>query len=147
LIFVDLSGLPGSPPPAGEKLPAWLPDAAVFRRGRWSTTCNWKVALQFLKASPQLFFDDVEECDDWRAFGPLSLMLVQRKRAALLHVMPKFVGQTDLQLVEMAAPDELPEMAAVDDRIADGLRGAEGDAPECLDRPFFAWYWSMMAAV
>jgi len=147
LIFVDLSGMPGSSPSAGEPLPAWLADAAVARRARWSTTWNWKVALQFLKSSPQLFFDDIEACDDWRAFGPLSLMLVQRSRAALLHVMPKFAGHTDFQLVEMTAPDVPPGAAAVDDRVAEGLRrSAEDGLPARLDRPFFAWYWSLMSA-
>jgi hypothetical protein len=136
----------GASPPAGEALPAWLADAAVSRRARWSTTWNWKVALQFLKSSPQLFFDDVEACDDWRTFGPLSLMLVRQKRAALLHVMPKFAGQTDFQLVEMAAPDALPDAAAAEDKVAEGLRSVGDDVSERLDRPFFAWYWSMMSA-
>jgi nitrite reductase/ring-hydroxylating ferredoxin subunit len=147
LILVDLSGAPGSSPAFAGTLPAWLADAAVSRRARWSTTWNWKVALQFLKSSPQLFFDDVEACDGWRAFGPLSLMLVQRNRAALLHVIPKFAGHTDFQLVEMAPPDAPPDAAAVDDRVAEGLRrSAEDGLPARLDRPFFAWYWSLMSA-
>ncbi len=105
LLFVDLSGVPGSFPEADGPLPSWLADATVCRRQRWSTSWNWKFALQFLKSSPQLFCDDVEAADGWRVFGPLSLMLLRPDRAALLHVIPKFAGQTDLQLVELAAPD------------------------------------------
>jgi nitrite reductase/ring-hydroxylating ferredoxin subunit len=147
LILIDLSAAPGSSPPAGEPLPDWLADAAVARRARWSTTWNWKVALQFLKSSPQLFFDDVEDCDEWRVFGPLSLLLVQRRRAALLHVMPKFAGHTDFQLVEMAAPDAPPAAGASDDRVAEGLRCGVADGLLArLDRPFFGWYWSLMSA-
>jgi nitrite reductase/ring-hydroxylating ferredoxin subunit len=149
LIFVDLSGVPGSPPQPDGSLPAWLVDASVCRRVRWSTTWNWKFTLQFLKSSPQLFFDDGAAGGDWRAFGPLSLIFVRRNRAALLHVIPKFAGHTDFQLVEMAAPDAPPPAAEteIEDRVAEALRrGAENGPPARLDRRFFAWYWSLMSA-
>jgi nitrite reductase/ring-hydroxylating ferredoxin subunit len=147
LIFLDLSGAPEASPAVGETLPGWLAAAAVRRRVRWSATCNWKLALQFVKSSPHLFLDDLETGGEWRAFGPLSLFLVEEARAALLHVVPKFVGHTDFQLVELAAPDAPPpDGAAVADRFAAGLAGAADAAPTRLDREFFAWYWSLMSA-
>jgi nitrite reductase/ring-hydroxylating ferredoxin subunit len=142
LIFVDLSGSPEDPPRIDATLPAWFADARVRRRERWSTTWNWKYALQLLKSSPHLVFDDGEARDGWQAFGPLSLILVRADRAALLHVVPKFIGHTDFQLVEMVPP------AAADggEEIAEGLRRATGDGPPApLDRDFLAWYWSLMA--
>ena len=118
----------------------------MTRRVRWSTAWNWKFALQFLKSSPQLFFDDVEAQESWHTFGPLSLILIRPRRAALLHVVPKFAGQTDFQLVEMAAADA-PSPAVVEDRFGEGLRrAAEHDPRSSLDRDFFAWYWSAMSA-
>jgi nitrite reductase/ring-hydroxylating ferredoxin subunit len=148
LIFVDLSENLQAPRRTDATLPGWLANACVSRRARWSTTWNWKYALQFLKSSPQLVFDDVDERDDWHAFGPLSLILVRPNRAALLHVIPKFAGHTDFQLVEMAHPDAPPaQAAAVGDRIAEGLhRATENGTPVRLGRDFFAWYWSLMSA-
>jgi nitrite reductase/ring-hydroxylating ferredoxin subunit len=146
LLFVDLSGAAGSSPPAVGPLPAWLADATVRRRERWSTSWNWKLALQFVKSSPQLFCDEAEAGDDWRVFGPLSLILMRPNRAVLLHVIPKFAGHTDLQLVEIALPDAAPAKAG-DDRVGEALRrAAADDPPASLDRGFFAWYCSLMAA-
>jgi nitrite reductase/ring-hydroxylating ferredoxin subunit len=147
LILVDLSGGSCAPPPQGAPLPSWLTAAAVRRRGRWSTAWNWKYALHFAKASPQLFLDDFEEGDDWCAFGPLSLILLRPNRAALLQIIPKLVGRTDFQLVHLAAPDTAPAAAAAADGIGEGLRrAAEAEAPMALDRRFFAWYWSLISA-
>ena len=147
LIFVDLGGALGSSRPAGGTLPAWLADATVSRRARWSTAWNWKFALQFIKGSPRLFLDDVGERDSWHALGLLSFILARRKRAALLQVIPKCAGHTDLRLVEMTAPDAPPAAAAAEDRVGEGLRRAAAEgAPVRLDRVFFAWYWSLLSA-
>jgi nitrite reductase/ring-hydroxylating ferredoxin subunit len=147
LIFVDLSGLPEAPPQADAELPPWLAAATVCRRARWSVAWNWKFALEFLKSSPQLFFADAAATGGWCTLGPLSLILLRPDRAALLNLVPKFVGQTDFQLVEMAARGAAPPDAAAADRIGDALgRAALGCLPS-LDRPFFAWYRSLMSAV
>jgi nitrite reductase/ring-hydroxylating ferredoxin subunit len=146
LILVDLSGAPGSMPPTDAVLPDWLGGAAVHSRGRWATTWNWKFALQFLKSSPRLFYADDAAADDWRALGPLSLILVRPERAVLLNVIPKFAGRTDLQLVEMSAPEAPSPDAAVASRVAAALCRAAEDGPPPLDRPFFTWYWSLMSA-
>jgi nitrite reductase/ring-hydroxylating ferredoxin subunit len=145
LIFVDLSGGRESPPPAGTALPGWLAGAAVCRRARWSTTWNWKLTLQFLKASPQLFFDDAL-AEDWHTIGPLSLVLLRPERAALVNLIPKFAGHTDFQLVEMAAARTSATDMAGADRIGGALDRAAGDDLPSLDRPFFTWYWSLMSA-
>jgi nitrite reductase/ring-hydroxylating ferredoxin subunit len=148
LIFVDLSRLAGSgdeavAPVTAGAVPAWLAESEVTRRARYATNWNWKLALQFVKASPQLFCDDPGD-DDFIAFGPLSLMMVRPREAILLRVAPKSAGHTEIQLVRMAPPGT----RTVDgtDRFAEGLRNA-GDAGTIrLDREFFGWYWSLMSA-
>ncbi len=105
LIFVDLSGTGEPREQTTASVPAWLADAVVTRRMRYRTNWNWKYALQFLRSSPHLFFEDCADFDSSHEFGPLSLMMVREERAALLRLIPKFPGQTDFQLVEMAGGD------------------------------------------
>ncbi len=156
LILVDLSSAAGPPEETPRSLPAapvpdWLADGGVIQRARCTTNWNWKPALQFLKSSPHLLFEDFTG-DDWIAFGPLSLMMVNREEAALLRVIPKSAERTDIQLIRMAPRGARLESAAPDgvDRLADGLREAGDSAAvawsSALDRPFFAWYWSLMSA-
>lgn len=152
LIFVDLSKPAAGPdeidePPTMQgSIPGWLAEAKVAGRSRYSTDWNWKLALQFVKSSPQLFCDDPGE-EDFVEFGPLSFMLAQSNNAMLLRVIPKSAGHTDIQLVRIVPPgvpaDDRP------DRIADEIRIA-GDAENVaqtakLDRAFFDWYWSLMS--
>jgi len=154
LIFVDLS----KPSAASEEadtapatphaIPAWLAQGRVTERARYSTSWNWKLALQFLKSSPHLFGDDLAEQQDLVAFGPLSLMLVEPHQAALLRVIPKSAAHTDIQLVRVARAGASATEAC--DRVAEGLREA-GDAESVaqkteLDRDFFGWYWPLMSA-
>lgn len=146
LIVVDLSSAAGTTPRVNEKLPPWLAAAVVCRRARWSTAWNWKFTLQLVKSSPQLIFPNVTETLDCRAIGPLSLILVGRDWAALLNVIPKFVGQTDLQLVEMAVVGTPAAEVEANNRVAAGLDRAAEDGPPPLDRGFFAWYWTQMSA-
>jgi len=155
LIFVDLSGAAEPPeaaaqPVAAAAIPGWLAEAGVTQRTRYSTNWNWKLALQLLKSSPHLLFDQPGDAS-CTVFGPLSLMMVQPQQAALLRVIPKSAERTDIQLIRMAprgapCPPAAPDGA---DRMADGLREA-GDADAVarsteLDRRFFAWYWSLMS--
>jgi nitrite reductase/ring-hydroxylating ferredoxin subunit len=157
LIFVDLSSTVGPndqmPETVAEgPIPDWLADGAVTGRTRYTANRNWKLALQFLKSSPHLLFDDFAG-GSWIAFGPLSLMMVHREEAALLRVIPKSAERTDIQLTRMASPDAPPASTVPDDgidRMAEGLReAADADAIAWsteLDRGFFAWYWSLMSA-
>ena len=153
LIFVDLSRAAAisdedeDPPMIPGAVPDWLADANVTGRRRYGTEWNWKLALQFIRSSPHLFYDDLGD-DDFIEFGPLSLMLVQPDRATLLRVIPKSAARTDLQLIHLA-PQDAPQEDEPD-RIAEGLREA-GDAETVaakaqLDRAFFAWYWPLMSA-
>jgi nitrite reductase/ring-hydroxylating ferredoxin subunit len=145
LIVVDLSSGPDAAPPAVGVLPRWLADAEVVRRARWSTVWNWKLTLQFLRSSPQFWFDDAV-AEDWHGLGPLSLVLLRPDRAALVNVIPKFAERTDFQLVEMAAAGAPSADTALADRVGGALDRAAADGPPSLDRPFLAWYWSLMAA-
>jgi len=136
LIFVDLSC--AAPALGDDTAPAWLAGAAVTRRMRYSTSWNWKPALQFLK-SP-LF---AGAGGDWLTFGPLSLMTAGDGRAMLLRVIPRSAGTTDIQLVEMSAEAAAP--GSDDDPVAEALHWAGDNAPPDLDRDFLGWYWSLMS--
>ena len=156
LIFVDPSGAAVAgeaavDPVAAGVVPEWLAEGSVTGRSRYTTNWNWKLALQFLKASPHLFADDPDDGATCVVFGPLSLMMVQPQQAALLRVIPKSAERTDIQLVRMEAKGAPPSTPVADgpDRVADGLQRA-GDAEAVarsseLDRKFFAWYWSLMS--
>jgi nitrite reductase/ring-hydroxylating ferredoxin subunit len=158
LIFVDPSHVAAANPALDQAaadpvtagaLPDWLSNGAVAGRNRHNTNWNWKLALQFLKSSPDLLADDPGE---FVVFGPLSLMMVEPHQAALLRVIPKSAERTDIELVRIAAPDAKAPVPAANrpDRLAEGLRQA-GDTEavmrsDPLDREFFAWYWSMISA-
>jgi nitrite reductase/ring-hydroxylating ferredoxin subunit len=155
LIFVDLSqtvAADGATAEAVEtaSVPQWLADAEIVQRTRYSVAWNWKFALQLLKSSPHLVLDEPDDGAD-AVFGPLSLMMVQPRQAALLRVIPKSAERTDIQLIRMAPRDSLASSAPDGvDRLAEALREA-GDAAAVtrsteLDRPFFTWYWSLMSA-
>ena len=158
LILVDLSAPAGGDdpvPPAAtaSSIPQWLADAEVTERTRYTLNWNWKYALQLVKSSPHLLFDEPGEAVP-AEFGPLSLMLTRSHEAALLRVVPKSAERTDIQLTRLAARGTAPPITAAAsdrvDRLAEGLRAA-GDAAAVarsaeLDRPFFAWYWSLMSA-
>ncbi len=152
LIFVDPSQ-PAVPPGeiddhpiAPGVVPAWLAQATVTSRSRYSTQWNWKLALQFVRSSPQLVCDDAD-AGELIGFGPLSLMVTQPNQATLLRLIPKSAAHTDIQLIRMVPPGAAP---GAPDRFAAGLRKA-GDAATVaatakLDRAFFVWYWSLMSA-
>ncbi len=140
LIFVDLSGQ--APSPEEEALPAWIAEARVQRRTRYSTSWNWKLVRHLLDASPQLFLAEADERVD---FGPLSVMLANGRAALLLRVIPRSIEKTELHLVELCADDGPAPPAENEDRIAAELGKSNGDAPAPPDRRFYDWYWSLMA--
>ena len=148
LILVDPSSVAPEPPPAGPvelgAVPLDLADRAVSRRQQYKTNWNWKRLRQFLWASPGLALGR-EGCDEVVELGPLSLVALGDGDAALLRIIPRFPGQTDVELVEMPMPGGTPRGDG-GDPIGDALREA-GDGVEAapLDREFYGWYWSQMA--
>jgi nitrite reductase/ring-hydroxylating ferredoxin subunit len=140
LIFVDPSGKTDPAEECTAAVPAWLADASVVRRSRYTATWNWKFLRHFLLSSPHLFFDGPP--DRCLEFGPLSLMMVRRQQAVLLRIAPRFAEQTEFQVVEMAtgdgadtAPDAVPEALCRADKSA-----------SWFDRGFADWYWSLVCA-
>jgi nitrite reductase/ring-hydroxylating ferredoxin subunit len=152
LILVDMSAVAPEAPPAGPvdlgAIPDDLGDRAVTRR-HYKTDWNWKRLRQFLWQSPELAFGGAE-CDAVVEVGPLSLVAMRDGDAALLRVVPRFPGQTDIELVEMPVPGGSRRSNGPGDQtadpIGDALRGqADGIAAAPLDRAFSEWYWPLMA--
>jgi nitrite reductase/ring-hydroxylating ferredoxin subunit len=143
LILVDLSGKSAAAEQYVETVPAWLATAKVVARTKYSTAWNWKFLNHFLRSSPHLFFGDAP--DRYLEFGPLSFMIVQRQRAFLLRVIPRFVEQTDFHVIGMVGEEafEKNSSASGGDAIADGLRFAD-TSPGWFDHRFADWYWSLM---
>src|SRR5579863_8996713 len=131
LILVDLSAVAPEPPPAGPvelgAVPLDLADRPVTRRQLYKTTWNWKRLRQFLWASPGLALG--AECDAVVELGPLSLVVVAGGDTALLRLIPRFPGQSDVEVVEMAMPGGNGRADSLADRLGDALREA-GDGVE-----------------
>jgi nitrite reductase/ring-hydroxylating ferredoxin subunit len=148
LILVDLSAVAPEPPPAGPvelgAVPLDLADRAVSRRQLYKTNWNWKRLRQFLWGSPGLAFGG--GCDEVVELGPLSLVTLKDGDAALLRLIPRVPGQSDVELVEMPMPGGKGRANGPADRLGDALRDA-GDGVEAapLNREFYGWYWSLMA--
>src|SRR5205823_11165529 len=84
-------------------------------------------------------------CDEVVEIGPLSLVALGHGDAALLRIIPRFPGQTDVELVEMPRPGGNHHANGADP-IGDALREAgDGIAAAPLDRDFYGWYWPQMA--
>jgi nitrite reductase/ring-hydroxylating ferredoxin subunit len=149
LILVDLSAVAPEPPPAGPvelgAVPLDLADRMVSRRQHYKTDWNWKRLRQFLWGSPDLAFGGAG-CDAVVELGPLSLVALRDGDAALLRLIPRFPGHTDVELVEMPVPGGSRRADSLVDRVGDALRD-RGDtvAGAPLDRAFYGWYWSLMA--
>jgi len=142
LILVDLSNVAPDPPPAGPielgDIPEDLGERAVARRTRHKAAHNWKRVRQLLWGAPGLAFGD--GADTAVELGPLSLVAVRGGDAALIRLIPKFPGQTEVEIVQM------PRNGAVaDDGIGQALRDGDALDGRPLDRGFYDWYWPLMA--
>jgi nitrite reductase/ring-hydroxylating ferredoxin subunit len=149
LILVDLSALAPQPPAPGPvvlgAIPEDLGERVVSRRRRYHTTVNWKRLRHFLWARPGLAFGG-DGVDAAEALGPLSLLAMRQGDAALLRLVPRFPGHTDVELVEMPRPGGAKPAGAALDPIGDALRErGEEIAAAPLGRDFFRWYWPLMA--
>ena len=144
LILVDLTAVAAEAPPAGPvelgAIPEDLADRPVSRRERYKTTWNWKRLRQFLWLAPELALGG-GAVDEIVEIGPLSLVALHNGTAALVRLIPRFPGQTEIELVAMGGAP-----ANGSDPLASALGDAgDGVAAAPLDRKFFAWYWSQLA--
>jgi nitrite reductase/ring-hydroxylating ferredoxin subunit len=148
LILVDMSAVAPEAPPAAPvelgAIPDDLGERPVSRR-HYKTDWNWKRLRQFVWESPGLAFGG-NGCDAVVEVGPLSLVAMRDGDAALLRVVPRFPGQTDLELVKMPVPGGSRAANGEADPIGDALR-EQGDsiAAAPLGRAFYEWYWPLMS--
>jgi nitrite reductase/ring-hydroxylating ferredoxin subunit len=147
LILLDPSKVAPEPPPATPVdlggIPEDLGEREVSRRQRYKTTCNWKLLRQHLLASPQVIFGG-NGCDEVVKLGALSFVAVNNGDAALVRLVPRYPGNTDLDVVQLPSPGSSRDCAA--DPIADMLReDSEAIENSQLDRSFYDWYWEHMA--
>ena len=147
LILVDLSSAAPEPPPAAPielgAVPLDLAERAVSRT-HYKTNLNWKRLRQLLWNAPGLALGG-EDCEEVVEVGPLSLLALGGGDAALLRLIPRFPGQTEVELVRMPKLGRSPEGDAPD-AMGEALRdSAEGSAAAPLDRAFYGWYWPLMA--
>jgi nitrite reductase/ring-hydroxylating ferredoxin subunit len=146
LILVDLSKVAPDPPPVGPvelgDIPEDLGERTVARRQRQKAAVNWKRLRQLLWSSPGLVFGE-DGVDTAVELGPLSLVAVRGDDAALIRLIPKFPGQTEIEIVHMPKGGRAP---ADGDPVGDALRD-RGETFEAmpLDRAFYGWYWPLMS--
>lgn len=160
LIFVDMSVVgptaPDSTPLELGDLPA-LAGWPVAGRKRYPAALNWKYLRQRLWADKGLAlgrnglghhglgrdgYDGVAE------FGPLSYVVWRGDEAALLRLVPRFPGQSEIELVRLG--DGGTAASVESEALAEKLRRtgeAVSAAPLAqLDRAFYDWYWSALHA-
>jgi len=147
LVLLDPSAVGPEPPPAGpvdlSDIPDDLGERAVAERKRFKTTTNWKQLRQYLLASPDLMFAGAG-CDKVVELGALSFVMVNKDDAAVVRLIPRYPGQTELDVLTLPAPGGSAQ--AVGDTIGDTLRDDSDDiADSSLDRAFFDWYWPRIA--
>ncbi len=145
LILVDMTAVAPEAPPAGpvdlSPIPEDLAERPVSRRERCKTTWNWKLARQFLWSAPELVLGG-GAVDDVVEIGPLSLVALRNGTAALVRLIPRFPGQTEIDLVEIGgspATDGADPLAAALREAGDGATAAP------LSHDFYSWYWSLLA--
>jgi len=148
LIFIDPSLAAPSPPAAKPIETGDFPDLGsgkVVARKRFQTTLNWKHLRHLLWSSDDLVFAGGHDTET--EFGPLSKLLTKNGDAALVRLIPRYAGHSDIELVRIAVPGHQAP-AADDSRIEEALR-VEGDKIAGtpggnLGRDFYEWYWAAM---
>lgn len=145
LILVDLSKVAPDPPPAGPvelgDIPEDLGERTVARRTRHKAAHNWKRVRQLLWSAPGLAFGG-DGVDTAVQLGPLSLVAVRDGDAALVRLIPKFPGQTEIEVVRMPRRGQAGDEA---DGLGDALSDGEAIDATPLDQSFYDWYWPLMA--
>jgi nitrite reductase/ring-hydroxylating ferredoxin subunit len=145
LILVDPSKVAPDPPPAKPvdlgDIPEDLGERTVASRTRHKAAHNWKRVRQMLWSAPGLAFGG-EGVDSAVQLGPLSLVALRDGDAVLVRLIPKFPGQTEIEVVRMPRQGQAGDTA---DRIGDALDDCDGIDAKPLDRGFYDWYWPLMA--
>jgi nitrite reductase/ring-hydroxylating ferredoxin subunit len=146
LILVDLSAVAAEAPPAGPvelgAVPEDLGARTVSRRLQHKTTMNWKRLRQFLWDAPEVAFGG-GSLDAAVEVGPLNLVALRNGDAALLRLVPRYPGHTDVEIIELR---EGEAAAVAADPVGDTLREqAETIAAAPLGRRFYDWYWPLLA--
>lgn len=149
LILVDPSAVAPEAPPAGPVELGAVPEDLGERevsRTQYKTNWNWKRLRQLLWAAPELALGG-GSCDEVVELGPLSFVALRNGDAALLRLVPRYPGQTDVELVRMPTGGA---SAGADDAAADLIAAAlldstDGAAAAPLDRAFYNWYWPLIA--
>lgn len=148
LILVDLSAVAATAPPAGPvelgAVPEDLGEREVSRRTKYQTNCNWKRLRQFLWEAPELAFGGAG-CEGIVELGPLSFVALHDGDAALLRLVPRYPGQTDVELIEMPRSGATARGDGDGDPLGAVLGDGGGIATAPLDRTFYEWYWPLMA--
>jgi nitrite reductase/ring-hydroxylating ferredoxin subunit len=157
LILVDMSAAAPTPPepaPLDEGvIPEAFADGTVTLRKRYKVPVNWKYLRQLLRATPELVLPGAVRSNGTGGvveFGPLSFLVRQPEEAALVRIIPRFPGQSDVDIVRVRLSG--PAKNGGDDeaeRVGAALNAA-GDAISAapltwLDQDFYAWYWPLMA--
>jgi hypothetical protein len=151
LVLVDMSKAAPAPPDAEAPdltaVPDWLAEASVTGRQRYNASFNWKYLRQMLWSSPDLVFDE-GGCDEVVEFGPMSFLALRGGEAALVRLSPRYPGQSDFDVIRMAADPGSGNGSG--ERLAESLRrrGEEVAAAPLtlLGRGFYEWYRSALSA-
>lgn len=150
LILVDMSKAAPAPPEAQPPdlaaVPDWLAGATVTGRQRYNASFNWKYLRQLLWSVPDLVFDE-GGCDKVIEFGPMSYLAVRGGEAALVRLSPRYPGQSDFDVIRIAA--EGAPATGSGERTNEALR-QRGEAVAAgplnlLGREFYDWYWSALS--
>jgi hypothetical protein len=124
------------------EVPDWLADCAVAGRARHNVDRNWKYVAHQVNRAPELVLGEKLDGPVLR-YGPLGFLTGGPEDAALVRIVPRFLEQTDVEVVRFAAPGAPPAPAA-NGEVVEGLRRA-ADEGASLGRDFYDWYWSLMA--
>lgn len=146
LVFVDMSVVgptaPERDPPPLDNLPQFV-EWSVTGRKRYPAALNWKYLRQALWAEKAVALGGGDP-DGVVEFGPMSYVAWRGGEAALLRLVPRFPGHSEIELVRMSRDGVAGPLD--DDAVGEFVRrtsDAVSAAPlGTLDRDFYDWYWS-----
>ena len=144
LILVDLSKVAPDPPPAGPVELGDIPRGSRRARGRQPDAAQGGAQLEAGAADAVV----VAGAGLWRRvrqaveLGPLSLVALRDGDAALIRLIPKFPGQTEVEVVRLPRNGRAGDAT---DAIGEALDDGDAIDAKPLDRGFYDWYWPLVA--